>query len=215
MRGGRTFVSLFCGACSIESKIKGYEHIILNDKQGYLIALLKAVQQGYIPPEEMTVDEYKYIRAHKDENPPLTGFAGFGCSFGGKWFAGYARCTQGRNYIRAAKNTLLRDMSTLMNAEILCCEYRDVLLPPNSVVYADPPYAGTTQYGNEKFDSVAFWQYMRELSEQGHTVLISEQTAPDDFACIWEKPLCRTLDVNKANNFIVMEKLFIYGQKRN
>lgn len=145
----------------------------------------------------------------------MTGFAGFGCSFGGKWFGGYARNTSGTKYAAQSKQSLLKDMSTLMAAEIFCCDYRNVPLPTNSVVYADPPYAGTTQYGNEKFDSVAFWQYMRELSEQGHTVLISEQTAPDDFTCIWEKPLRRTLDVNKANNFIVMEKLFIYGQKRN
>jgi len=60
--GGGTFASLFCGACSVESKVKGYEHIILNDKQEYLIALLKAVQQGYIPPEEMTVDRICRVR---------------------------------------------------------------------------------------------------------------------------------------------------------
>ena len=26
-----------------------------------------------------------------DENPALTGFVGFGCSFGGKWWGGYAK----------------------------------------------------------------------------------------------------------------------------
>jgi DNA adenine methylase len=48
---------------------------------------------------------------------------------------------------------------------------------------------------------------MRKLS-QDHIVLISEQTAPDDFEAIWEQELIRQLDVNKNNNFKVTEKLF-------
>jgi DNA adenine methylase len=32
-----TFVSLFCGSCSIESKIKGFDKVICNDKHYYLI----------------------------------------------------------------------------------------------------------------------------------------------------------------------------------
>lgn len=40
-RGGReTFVSLFYGSCSIESKIKGFNRMILNDKHKYLIDLI-------------------------------------------------------------------------------------------------------------------------------------------------------------------------------
>ena len=45
-RGGACFVSLFCGSCSVESKVTGYARIILNDKHKYLIALLKGVQAG-------------------------------------------------------------------------------------------------------------------------------------------------------------------------
>lgn len=36
-----TFISLFCGTCSIESKIKGFNNIICNDKHEYLIELSK------------------------------------------------------------------------------------------------------------------------------------------------------------------------------
>ena len=39
---------------------------------------------------------------------------------------------------------------------------------------------------------------------------ISEQTAPPDFVCVWEKPFTRTLDRNKGNQFKVTEKLFTY-----
>ena len=100
-------------------------------------------------------------------------------------------------------------MSTLMDAEFICMDYRDVKLPDNCVVYADPPYDGTTGYGNEKFDSNTFWEYMRKISRE-HLVFISEQSAPDDFISIWKKPFTRTLDVNKNNQFKVTEKLFVH-----
>lgn len=48
------------------------------------------------------------------------------------------------------------------------------------------------------------------LADTGHTVYISEQTAPPDFVCVWEKPFTRTLDRNKGNQFKVTEKLFTY-----
>ena len=87
--------------------------------------------------------------------------------------------------------------------------YRDVDIPIGAVVYADPPYNNTTGYGKTKFDSSEFWDYVRELS-QTNLVYISEQNAPDDFVCLWEKPFTRTLDVNKDNQFKVTEKLFVH-----
>ena len=91
-----TLVSLFCGSCSIESKVN-ISNKICNDKQPYLIAMWQGLQNGWTPPDVITEDEYKYIREHKDENPALTGFVGFGCSFGGKWFGGLARNKKGYN----------------------------------------------------------------------------------------------------------------------
>lgn len=204
-----TFVSLFCGSCSIESKVDGFARKILNDKHEYLIELLNGVKHGYDLPENISVDDYKYIKEHKDEDKVLAGFVGFGCSFGGKWFGGYARNKTGTNYAAQSKRSLLKDMNTLMDAEFICKDYREVELPQNCVVYADPPYNGTTGYGKEKFDSNEFWNYMREISKD-HIVFISEQTAPDDFVAIWSKPFTRTLDVNKNNQFKVTEKLFVH-----
>ena len=41
--GADTFVSLFCGSCAVESKVKGFSRIILNDRHPYLTSLLKGV----------------------------------------------------------------------------------------------------------------------------------------------------------------------------
>lgn len=161
-------------------------------------------------PETITEEQYQAIRADKDADPVLAGFVGFGCSFGGKWFGGYARNKGGTNYAAQSKRSLLKDMATLGGAEIFCGDYKQVPIPPGAVVYADPPYDNTTGYNNEKFNSTEFWQAMRLLADTGHTVYISEQTAPPDFVCVWEKPFTRTLDRNKGNQFKVTEKLFTY-----
>ena len=118
MRGGQhsnQFISLFCGACSIESKIKGYDNIICNDNHPYLIALLQALQNGYELPEEITEEQYHYIKEHKDEDPALAGFVGFACSFGGKWFGGYARDKEHVNYAAVIRLTIILQNTRIRN----------------------------------------------------------------------------------------------------
>lgn len=209
------FVSLFCGSCAVESKVQGFSRKILNDRHKYLIAMLQGVQNGYELPEHITPEEYRYIRDHKDDDPVLAGFVGFGCSFGGKWFGGYARNATGTNYALQSKRSLLKDMATLQDARFVCEDYRRVPIPPGAVIYADPPYSDTTGYGGERFDSAEFWRVMHHLADTGHTVFVSEQTAPPGIECIWEKPFTRTLDRNKDNQFTVTEKLFYLPARRH
>lgn len=200
-RGGACFVSLFCGSCAVESKVQGFSRKILNDKHAYLIAMLRGVQNGYELPELITPDQYQLIKAHKDWDPVLAGFVGFGCSFGGKWFGGYARNATGTNY-------------ALQNAEFVCGDYRHLGIPPGSVIYADPPYNNTTGYGGEVFDTAEFWRAMQLLADTGHAVFVSEQEAPPGIVCVWERPFTRTLDRNKSNQFKVTEKLFYLPPRR-
>lgn len=79
---------------------------------------------------------------------------------------------------------------------------------------ADPPYNNTTGYAGDRFDTTEFWIAMRLLADLGHTVFVSEQEAPPDIQCIWEKPFTRTLDRNKGNQFTVTEKLFYLPPRR-
>lgn len=167
------------------------------------------MQNGYDLPEVITEKDYYYIKEHKDENPALTGFVGFACSFGGKWFGGYARDKAQVNYALRGKKSLASKMKTLMDAKFTCLDYRKVELPEGSIIYADPPYKNTTKYANNIFDHDAFWRYMREIS-QNHIVYISELNAPDDFVCIWQKEVRRILDVNKNNQFKSTEKVFVH-----
>ncbi len=211
-----TLVSLFCGGLSVETKLAPYfNRIICNDKQPYLIALYQAVQSGWLPPDELTLDEYYRIKSNKDENPALTAFAGFGCSFGGKWFGGYGRHgnkdkhAQERSMCQESKRALIRDINILKDAEFICKDYKEVEIPDNSVVYADPPYKDKmAAYGiKENFDSEEFWEWAREVGKT-HPLYISELTAPDDFEVIWERPVLRQIANCNADNFVTTEKLF-------
>lgn len=69
----RPFISLFCGSCAVESRVRGFSRVICNDKHNYLIALLRGVQGGYELPEHVNETAYRYIREHPDEDPALTG----------------------------------------------------------------------------------------------------------------------------------------------
>lgn len=145
----------------------GFKRVVCNDRHEYLIAMLRGVQSGYDLPESVTEDEYKTVRDNKDADPVLAGFVGFGCSFGGKWFGGYARDKVGTNHAAQSKKSLLRDMATLSEAEFSCRDYREVPIPKNAVVYADPPYNNTTGYSVGKFDSEEFWKCMRLIAQTG------------------------------------------------
>ena len=202
------FVSLFCGSCAIELKVQA-DVKILNDKHPYLIAMWQALQNGWMPPDAVTKEEYYHVKANMDENPALTGFVGFGCSFGGKWWGGYAKDKRGDDYCGQAKRGLLKDLVGIQSATFTCLDYRDVEIPDGVVVYCDPPYANTTGYAFGQFDTNEFWDYMRQLSKRCD-VYISEESAPDDFECIWSKEKVRTLEKNDNVGRVKVEKLFKY-----
>ena len=202
------FVSLFCGSCAIESKVQA-DVKILNDKHPYLIAMWQALQNGWMPPDVVTKEEYYRVKANMDGNPALTGFVGFGCSFGGKWWGGYAKDKRGDDYCGQAKRGLFKDLPGVQSATFTCLDYHDVEIPDGAVVYCDPPYVNTTGYTVGQFDTNEFWDYMRQISKRCN-VYISEESAPDDFECIWSKEKIRTLEKSDNVERVKVEKLFKY-----
>lgn len=147
------------------------------------------MQKGWIPPEHISEEEYKHIKSNKDENIPLAGFVGFGSSFGGKWFGGYARCkTKDRNYTGEAKNSNLKIIENCKDVEFLNLDYRDVFIPDGSIVYCDIPYKGVTQYSVKecgKFNHEEFYKWCLENKDK-FQIYISEykDNAPDGFEIV-------------------------------
>lgn len=205
IREGRPFVEPFCGSCSITSTMN--QPRIASDAHLDLILMWKAVQEGWLPPENISEEEYRYLKFQ--EPSALRGFAGFACSFGGKWFGGYARKKEVYSYARAGRNSLQKIASKLSGVSFLHADYRNIR-PIRSLVYCDPPYESTTSYaGTASFNSLEFWNIMRKWSVDNF-VLVSSYQAPGDFSVVWEKNAPTTLagGLNGPRKKQRIEKLF-------
>lgn len=175
--------------------------------------LLNEVRDGtFIYPE--FVDEIMY-KQYKDDPVPsaMKAFIGFGCSFAGKWFGGYARRLRddnnAYNFALAAKNSLLKKSKGLVGASFICKDYRD-LKPTNKIIYCDPPYKETTKIFDRDFNTDEFWDIMRDWSKD-NIVVISEYNAPSDFKTLLEIPTNTGIRDKTGKVSPRIEKLFGIG----
>ena len=208
-RDDQWYVEPFVGGFNMIDKVPGLR--LANDSHYYLIELFRAIQNGWVPPDNLSEKEYKDIKDNQESySPYLVGFVGFGCSFSGKWFGGYARGLssngQPRNYCLESKTNILKQNSKIRGIVIENKNYLELEIPNNSIIYCDPPYQNTTKYSST-FNHEIFWDWVRDKSKEGHQVFVSEYSAPEDFKCIWEKEVISALDVNSRSKKNV-EKLF-------
>lgn len=154
-----------------------------SDINTSLIAMYCAIQDGWLPPTNVSRNEYATAKSLSDLDP-LKAFCGFGCSFAGKWFGGYAKDgTRNRNFAQETRTSLLRDVpqitrpfSTSFFDEPITNEVR--------FIYCDPPYEGVLSYsGAPKFDFARFWDRVVQWSKMCD-VYVSEYTAPEYATCI-------------------------------
>lgn len=211
----------FVGGCNSFSIIaphfrKAYGSDVHED----LIMMWQAVMNGWTPPEMITEDEYNALR--HSESSALRAIAGFGGSFGGKWFGGYARPAKSGTALRYYQNggtdyassarAVTRQVSKVPHAQFDHGSYDRGRATSNMVVYCDPPYASTLGYkGTGDFDHVAFWQWCRDQADHGALVFVSEYTAPDDVACIAEFDHRMSVSLT-ADRKTTVERLFMIGE---
>jgi DNA adenine methylase len=165
VRAGRPFWDAFCGGLSCAVALSEDGPGLATDANLALVSLYRAVAAGWDPPATVSEDEYRAARDLPDTHP-LKAFAGFGCSFGGKWFAGYARSkdpTDKRSvlgYAKQARDVVTEDVAMLRErgVELAHCDFLAVEPRPiGAVLYLDPPYDGTTKYSaTGAFDRARF-----------------------------------------------------------
>jgi len=181
-----------------------------------VIALYKKLQEGWIPPKDVTRKYWIGLKANiKNYSDYLVGYVGICCSYNGIFLGSYSGKTQTkegiRDYQEEAFRNLLKQALKLKDVDFINISYDKLEIPENSIIYCDPPYCDTTKYsGTEEFNHKDFWQWCRDKVKEGHSVFISEYTAPDDFKCIWSKEIICDLASSNKNKRI--EKLFIYEE---
>lgn len=198
----------FVGACNVGIKTN-FKYFKCSDIHPDLILMWQALQKGWIPPKDCTETEYQTMKLQ--EASALRGFIGFGVSFSGKWFGGYARDNTGRNYTKNAFNSVSKKIANknFYTAEFKCINFLtyDWSNIKDAVFYCDPPYLNTTKYSNQ-FNHDLFWEKVRELSKF-NVVVVSEYQAPADFKCVLEIPT--KLDMHsKLGQVERIERLFEY-----
>jgi DNA adenine methylase len=182
-----------------------------NDSNKYIIAMIDALSSGWVPQAYYTKDEYETYKSGQGDDHEI-GYVGINCSYSGKWFGGFAGITTTkkgiRNYQIEAYANVSRQIKKLDDVILTAGSYLDMVIPDNSVIYCDPPYADTTGYGN-KFNHGEFWEWARDKSAS-NVVLVSEYSAPDDFKCVWQKEMSSSLSANgkAGGNKTSIERLF-------
>lgn len=212
---GQCYVETMVGGANLIDKVDGWR--IASDFNGYLISLLRHCEKGLSCelPDTISEDEYNHIKNNKDcYDDFLVAHCGFNATFGAKWFGGYARPRKVTGYDRdviCGKNSLVKQMPLLKGVKFEHCSYDELEIPPKSIIYCDPPYAGTTKYKDD-FNHAEFWKWCREKCKEGHQVFISEYSAPNDFVCVWQKEIQSGLNTNSTKKGI--EKLFVHESQQ-
>jgi DNA adenine methylase len=222
------YMEPFCGALGVMKRMTPYfKKCYASDIHPDLILLWKDVKNNnFKPPKKCNEKDYNRIKKLPSPNA-LKAFIGFGCSFGGKYFSGYAQKytgTKNENFLQAVTNSIYKLQPVIQNVEFKCISYT-LLKPKKKLIYCDPPYKSQqfpVKYRNnikkyDIFDNNEFWNIMR-LWSKDNLVIISELEAPDDFIIIFEKKKYRSISQSNKTRYkskttekYSNEKLFIHN----
>lgn len=186
--GAHTYIEPFVGGgAAFAEAVGSFETAIAADAHTELIEMYQAMQDGWTPPGHISEEEYSELKQQPPS--PLRTFAGFGASFGGKWWGGYGRSKNRshsdestRNLERQRTKGMFSDSVTFIPTTL---DELDKHLPHDLtgvVIYCDPPYAGTTSYkGVDAFDTTRAWEIYHAWAARGAHVYISEYSGPEEY----------------------------------
>ena len=105
------YLEPFCGSLGVFKNMtnQNYKKYIASDKQSDIIEMWKKLQKNTLHiPKTISEEQYNNLKNTKSPNA-LKAVAGFGLSFGGKYFAGYAQKwagNSGRNFLNEFKTSI-------------------------------------------------------------------------------------------------------------
>ncbi len=193
------------------------EHLkpdLASDVHPGLIKLFTLLREDPDHFDGFTCSEEAYREARKlPDDSPLKALIGFGCSFGGKWFGGYARgANNGGDYAGLAVRSLKRKLAAANATAFMTASFFDVEPQPGFLIYADPPYNATTGYhGTARFDSAQFYAACTRWVDAGSVVFISEYACPIG-NLVWAHEGRGTLAAGRQGGKARIEKLYLCAQ---
>lgn len=198
----QAWVEPMCGGCNLIDKVPGVR--LASDSNPYLIAMLKKLQLLYeiggidyvvshvpisIDKKIYSTTRAEYNKGNKTSYPLwLIGWIGYMASFNGRFFdGGYSGISKhGRNMVQETINNFLKQLPNVIGIRFGCCDYNELVIPHNSLIYIDPPYLDTKKYNRTYLDHEKLFDFCKEMKLKGHTVFISEKQDVKDFSLVWE-----------------------------
>ncbi len=211
----RGYIEPFCGMCGV------FQHIvsilpsnlkyIASDQHESLILMWKALQNGWKPPKNCSVDRYNKLRYSVPS--PERAYVGFVFSFGGQFFCGQHCNAYNVKHIDKSETMCILGRTILNRVKFSKKSYEKYDDNIHGyIIYCDPPYSdGTSRYYDDsnnnkvliKFDSAKFWEWCRKMSKH-NIVIVSEFSAPSDFKTV------HTFNSKRYNSNSKDEFLFMY-----
>jgi DNA adenine methylase len=200
-RENQIYIEPFVGGGNVINKVPQGAGRIANDKNYGMVALLDALgNHDWTPPEKMTQSEWKKIMKggirESDDllQKALFAFAATGPTFGSMWCGQWAKDYEGMEgtRYRQARDAALKDAPGLKGIKFFSDSFDKLEIPDGSLVYCDPPYAGTTGYSgavrtikaddktsSNEWRADIFWRWADKLAlEKGCSVFVSEYKGP-------------------------------------
>jgi len=215
------YLEPFVGGGSVLAKMAPhFEQTLAGDAHEDLMLMWQSVREGWVPPA-VTKERYQELR-YSTEPSAERGFAGFGGSFGGRWFEGFAQGgfngTTPRNHQAESSRAVMRIAEAIKDSNVYF-DQRDYRSWPTDcdgphVIYCDPPYAGSLHdYKPGSFDTAAFWEQAARWADEGHAVFVSEYAAPEGWESIWSAQKRQSLIVGSSPRDIRTEHLWVRSGK--
>lgn len=192
----QTYIEPFVGGANIIDKVKCHYRIGF-DRNHWVVTLLKYMHEDpllSLAPKDCPFDLYakvrdSYNRKTREFTDEEKAIVGYFASYGGRFYdGGYGRDKTGKRNIYKERLVYARKQAPLLeNIAFVEADYQKSVnaLAENCLIYCDPPYCNTKQYG-VTFNSESFYTWVEELSKK-YFVLVSEYSMPSAFVRLWCK----------------------------
>ena len=204
----------FCGGCGVLShmtSLQGFQYIA-GDANKSIICMWKSLCDGWVPDiSNATRERYTQLKGN-GEFSAEKGFLGHVVSYGGLYFKTFTESLVPR--LPSSKRSVIRISEKLRNVKFESGDYTQFSELENHLIFCDPPYEKNSRYFDEnnklmKFDSVAFWNWCKEMHKKKNIIVVNEMTGSqgDDG---WKEISLPSRDV-KYKNIVTksQESLFI------
>ena len=153
---GQWYVEPFVGGANMIDKVGGNR--IGADSNEHVIEALKFIRDCSTPKNNIEFSEKDYNNAIEFYRAtlkiePIECYALIAFSFGAKWCGGWSRGKNSsgmeRDYVAEQHRASEKQKQLLQGVKLISSSYSELNIPPNSIIYCDPPYANTTKYKDD------------------------------------------------------------------